>query len=106
MEFLVQIKVAFPPDMPAEQLADVMAREVARGEELKRAGTIVAMYLGTRPLGALNQNWENVMKRLFFLAMAGALALIAGCNTVEGAGKDIKAGGRAIERAADDAKPK
>ena len=72
----------------------------------KRAGTIVAMYLGTRPLGALNQNWENVMKRLFFLAMAGALALIAGCNTVEGAGQDIKAGGRAIERAADDAKPK
>ena len=46
------------------------------------------------------------MKRLFFLAMAGALALIAGCNTVEGAGQDIKAGGHAIERAADDAKPK
>jgi len=46
------------------------------------------------------------MKRLFFLAMAGALALIACCNTVEGAGQDIKAGGRAIERAADDAKPK
>jgi len=44
MEFLVQIKVAFPPDMPAEQLADVMAREVARGEELKRAGTIVRIW--------------------------------------------------------------
>jgi len=44
MEFLVQIKVAFPPDMPAEQLADVMAREVTRGEELKRAGTIVRIW--------------------------------------------------------------
>lgn len=71
------------------------------------AGTIVATQWGTRPWGALNQNIrENLMKRLFFLAMAGALALIAGCNTVEGAGQDIKAGGRAIERAADDAKPK
>ena len=29
----------------------------------------------------------------------------AGCNTVEGAGKDVKAGGQAIERAADKAKP-
>jgi len=25
-------------------------------------------------------------------------ALLAGCNTVEGAGQDVKAGGRAIER--------
>ncbi len=25
-------------------------------------------------------------------------ALLAGCNTVEGAGQDLKAGGRAIER--------
>ena len=46
------------------------------------------------------------MNRLFYLVIAGALALIAGCNTVEGAGQDIKAGGRAIERAADDSKPK
>ena len=28
----------------------------------------------------------------------------AGCNTIEGAGKDIKAGGAAIEKAADQAK--
>ena len=27
-------------------------------------------------------------------------ALVAGCNTVQGAGKDIAAGGQAIERAA------
>ena len=30
----------------------------------------------------------------------GSLA-VAACNTVEGAGKDIKAGGQAIEKAAD-----
>ena len=40
------------------------------------------------------------------LALAGLAAVVAGCNTIEGAGKDIKAGGNAIERAADDAKPK
>lgn len=44
MEFLVQIQVAFPPEMPAEQLADVMAREVARGRELKETGTIVRIW--------------------------------------------------------------
>ncbi len=32
-----------------------------------------------------------------------SLANLAACNTVEGAGKDIKAGGTAIEREADKA---
>lgn len=32
-----------------------------------------------------------------FLALA---AMLAGCNTVEGAGQDIRSGGRAIERSA------
>lgn len=35
-----------------------------------------------------------------FLALVAALAL-AGCNTVEGFGKDIKKGGEVIEKAAD-----
>lgn len=41
------------------------------------------------------------MKKLT-LILAGAIAALAlvGCNTVEGIGKDIKASGRAIERAA------
>jgi predicted small secreted protein len=29
-----------------------------------------------------------------------ALAFLAGCNTIEGAGKDIQKGGQAIEKAA------
>ncbi len=37
------------------------------------------------------------------LAIAIALVL-AGCNTVEGLGKDIKKGGEAIEKAAEKAK--
>jgi entericidin B len=34
------------------------------------------------------------------------LAILAGCNTVEGAGKDVKATGNAIENTADKSKPK
>ena len=45
------------------------------------------------------------MKRITTLLLAAALVLIAGCNTVEGAGKDVKATGQAVENAADKAKP-
>lgn len=38
------------------------------------------------------------MKRIAFMLLA-ALAL-AGCNTVEGFGKDVKKGGEVIEKAA------
>ena len=40
------------------------------------------------------------------LALAGFAMGLAACNTVEGAGKDVKATGGAIEKAADSAKPK
>ena len=45
------------------------------------------------------------MIRIFTLLLAAALALIAGCNTIEGAGKDVKATGQTVENAADNAKP-
>jgi predicted small secreted protein len=35
-----------------------------------------------------------------------ALAVVTGCNTVEGFGQDVQAGGKAIEKAADKSKPK
>ena len=41
------------------------------------------------------------------LLVAGLLrAALAGCNTIEGVGKDVKAAGGAIEKAADKSKPK
>ena len=40
------------------------------------------------------------------LALAGFTFAIAGCNTVEGGGKDVKATGGAIEKAADKSTPK
>jgi predicted small secreted protein len=34
------------------------------------------------------------------IALAGFAFALVGCNTVEGVGKDVKAGGSAIEKAA------
>ena len=40
------------------------------------------------------------MHKLLILWIAGAAALLAGCNTLEGIGKDVKKGGQVIEDAA------
>ncbi|HET7260270.1 MAG TPA: entericidin A/B family lipoprotein [Casimicrobiaceae bacterium] len=46
------------------------------------------------------------MKKLVtLLALAGFVVAVTGCNTIEGAGKDVKAAGGAIEKAAEKAKP-
>ena len=45
-------------------------------------------------------------KLVALVALAGFAFVIAGCNTVEGMGKDVKAGGEAVEKAADKSKPK
>jgi predicted small secreted protein len=45
-------------------------------------------------------------KLVALVALTGFVLAATGCNTVEGAGKDIKAGGEAIEKAADKNKPK
>ncbi|MGE5103866.1 MAG: entericidin A/B family lipoprotein [Betaproteobacteria bacterium] len=45
-------------------------------------------------------------KMVALLSLAGLALVVTGCNTVEGVGKDVKATGNAIEKAADKAKPK
>jgi predicted small secreted protein len=40
------------------------------------------------------------------LALAGFALAVAGCNTVEGLGKDVKATGQGVENAAKDVKQK
>jgi len=45
------------------------------------------------------------MKTLLALITAIALGALAGCNTMEGVGQDVSATGRAVEKAADKAKP-
>jgi predicted small secreted protein len=47
-----------------------------------------------------------VKKLAAWLALAGFAAGVAGCNTIAGVGKDVKAGGQAIENAAEASKPK
>lgn len=42
-----------------------------------------------------------VRQMVLVSAVVAFAALLTGCNTVEGAGQDIKAGGRAVERAAE-----
>jgi predicted small secreted protein len=45
------------------------------------------------------------LRSIVAVAVAATLLMLSGCNTVEGAGKDVKATGAAVEKAADKAKP-
>lgn len=45
-----------------------------------------------------------MFRKLSLAAMAAAVMVMAGCNTVEGVGKDVKRGGEKIENAAERAK--
>jgi muconolactone D-isomerase len=44
MEFLVEIAVSLPGDMPEAQRADLLAAEHARGSELRQRGTIQRIW--------------------------------------------------------------
>lgn len=44
------------------------------------------------------------MRKIIILAVATASLFAAACNTIEGAGKDVKAAGTAVEQTAKDAK--
>jgi entericidin B len=44
---------------------------------------------------------KKIVTLLSLIAFAVAAAGMTGCNTMEGMGKDVKAGGQAIEKAAD-----
>ncbi len=45
---------------------------------------------------------SRLMRMLIVMVAAFTISwLLAGCNTIKGAGKDIEAGGKAIQRAAD-----
>ena len=53
-----------------------------------------------------NTNLEYQMKAVMTILLVAFAASLSACNTVEGAGKDVKATGAAVENAADQAKPK
>ena len=46
------------------------------------------------------------MKAILMALVGVSVLALSACNTVEGAGKDVKASGQAVENAAKDSKPK
>jgi predicted small secreted protein len=44
---------------------------------------------------------KKIVALLSLVGFAVVAVAMTGCNTVEGVGKDVKAGGQAIEKAAD-----
>jgi entericidin B len=55
--------------------------------------------------GHVGQSTEgNIMKRMIALTLAAAYVFIAGCNTIQGAGKDIERGGEKIQSEAQEHK--
>ena len=44
------------------------------------------------------------MRKLVVLAMMAASMIVSACNTVEGAGRDVSAAGKAVSNTADDVK--
>jgi predicted small secreted protein len=46
----------------------------------------------------------RMITRIFAVALLSATLLVAACNTVEGAGKDVSSAGKAVSNAAADAK--
>ena len=52
-----------------------------------------------------NRGRTDVLKKIAAVVAIAAVALgMGGCNTIEGAGKDVKAAGGAVEKAAGGAK--
>jgi predicted small secreted protein len=49
---------------------------------------------------------RDIMKTLLTALASLSLFALTACNTMEGAGKDVKATGAAVEKAASDSKPK
>lgn len=41
-----------------------------------------------------------MLRKIFTLALVAGSVMVAACNTVEGAGKDVKSAGEAVEDAA------
>jgi len=45
-----------------------------------------------------------MVRKVFALALVAGSMMVAACNTVEGAGKDVSSAGQAVSGAADDHK--
>lgn len=64
VEFLVHIRIQLPPDMPAATEEELRRAELARGVELRQAGTLVRVWR----VPGRRENWS-----LYSIADATAL---------------------------------
>jgi predicted small secreted protein len=74
-----------------DRLARLMRKAGAR-----RAGAVPRM-----PFNRFIFVEESDMRKLVALMMVLAMGVLAGCNTMEGLGKDVQRGGEKVEGAAD-----
>jgi predicted small secreted protein len=49
------------------------------------------------PISGNGKSTEIKMKAIIAMTVAGFFLFLGGCNTMEGAGKDVKAGGQKVE---------
>jgi entericidin B len=47
---------------------------------------------------------SRIMRKVMLIAATAAALLVAGCNTIEGLGRDVQAAGSAVTGAASDAR--
>ena len=60
----------------------------------------VSLYNGNPLENMIILGEDGIMKRLKLMLALMAVLGLAGCNTVQGVGKDIQAGGKAVEKSA------
>lgn len=98
------------PCSQRQQCADAVAEDVKQGPYLKRGRValevvdpqtvdLTEQIAGQEPLYEV-----RMMNKLLTLMLLFTIGGLSGCNTIEGAGKDIQSGGEAVSESARDVK--
>ena len=75
------------------------------GRRLPISREVWSRSFGLRPVNRPMGTFMEAVMYLKLLAAMLAIAFMAGCNTMEGAGKDVKSVGTSLENSADKHKP-
>jgi predicted small secreted protein len=62
------------------------------------------IHIDYRQSVAGTSNHGTTMRKIVILLSIAALTLVAGCNTISGAGKDVASVGKVVSKTADSAK--
>ncbi|MGX0752045.1 putative small secreted protein [Cupriavidus metallidurans] len=99
--------------LPIEELPIALPADTDVGRMLT-ARTVSCLLRSINQSGLIHQRGvpaskgskEIVMRKLYALITLAGMLLIAGCNTISGAGKDIERGGEKVQGAAESTKQK